>query len=293
MNSATHSPQEERAFRDLTTSPRIAIPTVLLFFVCMAGLAIVTSLSLSGVLLLWQGAILNGLVVYFLFSVVHDSSHGAISKNKFVNDIFGHIGMLFFGPLAPFNLARWIHMQHHRFTNDHVKDPDYFGHKMDIWAPLRWANFDFFYTLYFLRNGGPMRQKFALRTAIQFAVVIMAIVLAFQLGFGKETVLLWLVPTRISSFLFVAAFVYLPHAPFSVTAQEDEYKASNIRAGLEWLLTPLLTYQNYHLVHHLYPRAPFYRMIKIWNARRAYHLSRQPYYVKPLSVGQTAPVPSA
>ncbi len=286
------TPQEERAFRQLTTSPPVAVPTVLLFFACMAAIGAITTLALTGVLALWQGALLNGLAVYFLFSVVHDSSHGAISQNKVFNDAFGHIGMLFFGPLAPFNLARWIHMQHHRFTNDLVKDPDFFGHKMDLLTPLRWANFDFFYTLYFLRHGGAMRQKFALRTVLQFALVIGLTVAAFHWGYGEETVMLWLLPTRISSALFVLAFVYMPHAPFTVTAQEDEYKASNIRAGMEWLLTPLLAFQNYHLVHHLYPRAPFYRMIKIWNARRAFHLARQPYFVHPLSVGKAAPQPS-
>lgn len=287
------TPEEDREFRKLTTGPQIAVPTVLLFIACMAAIATITTFALTGSLPLWQATLLNGLAVYFLFSVVHDSAHGAISKHRAFNDAFGHIGMLFFGPLAPFNLARWIHMQHHRYTNDLVKDPDHFGHKMDLLTPLRWANFDFYYSLYFLRNGGAIRRKFALRTAVQIISVVAAVVTAFSFGYGEEVVMLWLLPTRISSALFMIAFVYLPHAPFKVTAQEDEYQASNIRAGMEWLLTPLLTFQNYHLVHHLYPRAPFYRMIKIWNARRDFHLARQPYYVRPLSVGKTAAVPGA
>jgi len=43
-------------------------------------------------------------------------------------------------------------------------------------------------------------------------------------------------------------------------------------------------YQNYHLVHHLYPNVPFYRMVKIWNARRDEHLSHDPAIVPGLGL---------
>jgi hypothetical protein len=45
------------------------------------------------------------------------------------------------------------------------------------------------------------------------------------------------------------------------------YMATTMRFGLEWLLTPLLVYQNYHLIHHLYPEIPFYRMHKAYYLR--------------------------
>jgi len=31
-----------------------------------------------------------------------------------------------------------------------------------------------------------------------------------------------------------------------------------------WLLSPLMVYQNYHLIHHFYPTVPFYRMHAMW-----------------------------
>jgi fatty acid desaturase len=53
-------------------------------------------------------------------------------------------------------------------------------------------------------------------------------------------------------------------------------QATVIRTGWEWLLTPLMMYQNYHLVHHLYPTVPFYRYKKAWLAREQFHESHQP-----------------
>ena len=32
--------------------------------------------------------------------------------------------------------------------------------------------------------------------------------------------------------------------------------------GWEWLITPLMVYQNYHLIHHLYLNVPFYNHLK-------------------------------
>lgn len=273
------SDQNPNAYQQLVRAPKISWPALALFVLCLCLLGASYGAALDGRISLWLACLLNGIVTYFIFSVVHDASHGAVSSNKRFNDAIGHIGMLFFGPLAPLNFARWIHMQHHRFTNDEARDPDAFGHKMDWLTPLRWMNFDYFYTRFFLRNAGPMRKKYLPRLLLQLLLVSAILALAITFGYGLEALLLWILPTRISSLLFVLCFVYLPHAPFLATAAEDEYQASNIRVGWGWLLTPLLACQNYHLVHHLYPTAPFYRLPALWHSREAYHQSNNPVYV--------------
>ncbi|MDO7902051.1 fatty acid desaturase [Pseudomonas sp. K1(2024)] len=278
MSTAT---QTDNPLRNLMTAPLLAWPTLLLFFAALGVLGLVDYHAVKGNMPLWVGTVINGVTIYLLFSCVHDASHGAISRIKWINELPGHIGMIFFGPIAPFNVARFIHMQHHRFTNDLSQDPDHFGHKMDWLFPLRWSNFDYFYTQYFfMRAPAAMRKKLLPRLLIHFAVIIAALVGLTVAGYGLEALMLWILPTRISSFLFVMAFVYLPHEPFQTTAKQNEYRASNIRPGAEWLLTPLLAYQNYHLMHHLYPTAPFYNMIKLWELKHAEHMANSPLVVK-------------
>tara|TARA_R110001599_G_scaffold183562_1_gene376845 strand:- start:9344 stop:9775 length:432 start_codon:yes stop_codon:yes gene_type:complete len=62
-------------------------------------------------------------------------------------------------------------------------------------------------------------------------------------------------------------FVFLPHYRCDISVQENEYQATTTRKGMEWLLTPLFVYQNYHLIHHLYPTTPFYNYMKIWHLK--------------------------
>jgi fatty acid desaturase len=98
-------------------------------------------------------------------------------------------------------------------------------------------------------------------------------------GYLTELLMFWIIPQRISFFFISFIFVYLPHVPNEISEKEDAYRATSIREGMEWLLSPLMMYQNYHLVHHLYPNVPFYRIVKLWNSRLDEHLSHDPAIV--------------
>jgi len=265
--------------------PQIAWPTVILFLACLLGLFCLSWLAMDASIPFWLASIGNGILIYFLFGVVHDAMHRSVSKISWFNDSLGHISIFFFAPLATFELGRWIHMRHHRFTNDSQHDPDHFGHKLDWLTPLRWLNIDYYYTLYFLKQEEEhIRRKYLPRLIFQTILIASLILIAAYFGYFFEVIMLFVIPTRISSFLTLGIFVYLPHVPFSHTSMEGEYQASSIRLGWEWLLTPIMAYHNYHLIHHLYPRAPFYRMLMIWHARLDEHLTNDPYFVKTFGI---------
>lgn len=251
-------------FKSYKDSPKLAVPTTVLFLVVTSALIASWYSALTGSISLWAGCIANGLLTYWMFSVVHDSSHRAISSNKWLNDGMGTVGLLFMFPYAPMPVLRWLHMQHHRFTNAN-NDPDEFTHRgARWWAPLRWSFFDAYYIYYFFRYGGEFVTKFAKTFALYLGIVIPAAAAAIYFGYGLELLVLWFIPTRIALFLIDIVFVVLPHHPAMVTQEENPYMATTMRMGWEWLLTPLMVYQNYHLIHHLYPTIPFYKMHKAW-----------------------------
>jgi fatty acid desaturase len=141
------------------------------------------------------------------FTVSHDASHHSISSIEGVNLWIGRVATLLFAPHAGFRTWRFIHMQHHRFTNhDDGSEPDHFTNRGPRWQrPLGWLTVDLYYMVF-----------------------------------------------------------YVP-----------KLRARN-RVGLERLVSPLLLYQNYHLVHHLHPIVPFHRYITVWRRREEDYLAAEP-----------------
>ena len=258
---------EKQHFRKLKQTPAISWPALGLFLLGLTSISIASGMAIRGAIPLWAGMLANGFGLYLLFSIMHEALHRNVSTNRRLNEIFGRISLFLLVPAAPIEIARWAHFQHHRFTSND-QDPDNFIHHAKWWQiPLRWANFDLYYLVAFLRNGGEERQRRApvlIFSALVFATVVTALIL---LGYGMEVLFLWLLASRFALFLVALVFVYLPHYPAKVTAQENEYQATTIRQGWEFLLTPMFVYQNYHLIHHLYPTAPFYNYIKIWRLK--------------------------
>ncbi|MBJ7348346.1 MAG: fatty acid desaturase, partial [Thermoleophilaceae bacterium] len=107
--------------------PALALPTAALFFGSLVAWGVSSFLALSG---LWPwpiSTVINGLAAFVLFTVAHEASHNTCSRLGWVNLWMGRIAIPFFGPGAGFQAFRFIHMQHHRFTNhEDGSDPDHY-----------------------------------------------------------------------------------------------------------------------------------------------------------------------
>ena len=265
--SAFSLPSKETYFRELKQTPAMSWPALGTFLLGLAMIGGASGMALSGAIPLWVAMLVNGVGLYLLFSMMHESLHRNVSSNNRLNEIFGRISLMLLIPAAPLEIARWAHFQHHRFTSSD-QDPDNFIHHATLWEiPLRWPNFDLYYLYSFLRYGGDKRKQHA-RALISSAGVFIAVVATLTyLGYGMEVLFLWILASRIGLALVALVFVFLPHYPGDISFEENEYQATTIRQGWEWLLTPLFVYQNYHLIHHLYPTAPFYNYPKIWHLK--------------------------
>lgn len=272
----------EELFKQLRKKPDPAIPTIILMVVCHCLIAYSWISYLSGNLSLLTGCLINSIAMYFLFSPLHDAMHNAVFTKKRDNVLF--LAATVF-PILPFSsglFLRMMHMQHHRFTNEEL-DPDHYLSKNYKTQMKRWPFWGIRYICTY-KKYKEHYPKFPRYHILYDYLAPLAVIIPLLIVKPMATIFLWLIPVLVMKYLICAVFMFLPHIPHLVTHKEDPYQATLIRKGYEWFLTPVLAYQNYHLVHHLYPTVPFYRYIKIWRAKEKYHMSFNPAMVPAFSL---------
>lgn len=275
----------EALFKELKKKPDVAWPTVTLMLVCHAVIITSWYLCLTDQMALGWGMIINGIAMYYLFSPIHDSMHQAVFKKNKYNDIFLFVAVFPIIPLATGQFLRMMHMQHHRFTNDE-HDPDH-QHGRD-WKQMltTWFTWELVYMRKYKEKKGTIYPELDAGLMRYETYIVWAAVIPLFFFIPVEMIFLWLIPSRIMTWLVCAVFMYLPHIPHNIKQKDDPFKATLIRSGMEWLITPLMACQNYHLVHHLYPTVPFYRYKKVWESKFNYHNAQNPgivdtFHLKP------------
>jgi ring-1,2-phenylacetyl-CoA epoxidase subunit PaaE len=255
--------------------PPLAWPTVALYVVTLALFGAEVGAYLAGVSA-WVTVPMGAAVTFLMFSVLHESTHHAVSTHTGLNDLFGRISVPFVAPYSAFSMIKFIHIEHHRNTNEAKDtDPDAWTSEGPWWQlPFRWATIDAWYVVFYLRRirRRPRREQVAaVLTVAAFAGVVTAVSLT---GTFAAFAVLVLVPQRIGLMILAWWFDYLPHHGLTITQREDKYRATRVRVGGEKILTPLFVYQNYHLVHHLHPSIPFYRYVRAWRRNESAYLDR-------------------
>lgn len=248
-----------------------AWPTILLMGGVVVGEALVWTAAFRGLLPTEWSVVFATLLAYAAFTVMHEASHGNISGGHKclarVEEGLGWLSALLL--FAPYPVFRMLHLRHHSHTNDPDEDPDYWvasnsftGVLARCWTilPKQYGAF-LFGALGRTTAGRKVRRTSLLGMAV-IALLAVALVLA---GFGREVLWLWFVPAWIASGFLAFAFDWLPHQPHVVRA-----RFKNTRVLLFPGATVSLLWQNYHLIHHLYPRVPFYRYNKVFEEIRPF-----------------------
>lgn len=259
--------------------PTIALPVLGLFLGGWALWLGSTAAVIGDVLPWWIGMLLNAVAGFLLFTVAHDTAHNSVSTSETATTWLGRLSTPMFAPQASYRVWRFIHMQHHRFTNDDTgKDPDAYTHSGPAWQlPLRFMTIDLHYVRFYLRHL-PSRPKAEKReTAVQWVVLLALLGAAVATGHAFEALVLYLIPARLAVTFLAWAFDWLPHHGLEDhTSQSNKFKATRNRIGMERLLSPILLNQNYHLVHHLHPRIPFHRYVAVWRKGEDHYLANDP-----------------
>ncbi len=287
-NAISDQTDDPILFKSLTQKPTIAWPTILLLVAAFTLFGLSTFAYLTDTLSLFGAIALNSIAAYLSFTPLHDASHNSVSTHRQLNEWVGRISSILLSATPFFRTFRYMHMQHHRFTNDETKDPDIYAGTGPVWLlPFKWATLEVsYFTLYlkpkvFVKRPKSEREELYLGVLFGVAVITVAILA----GWLEYYLLLFFIPSRIANFFIAFTFDFLPHYPHHAHATDEPFRCTSNRVGLEWLLTPVLLSQNYHLVHHLYPTAPFYRYLKIWNAKKNYHLAQNPAITDTFALG--------
>ena len=247
---------------------RIAYPTILL-----AILAIITYVSASiaaieGYLGAGWAIAVNSVMTYLLFTPMHEAGHMNIAENKtssgWVNEVIGWLSS--FTLFAPFYIFKVIHFRHHAYTNDPKKDPDHWLASKN-WLSLLFHSTTIFpvyivKAFYLLFFEDKIAKKIKKELKIGFIALFVQLVLLILISklIGWSLILsIWVVPALIAQVFLAIIFDWLPHHP-----HEEKSRYLNARVfdipGLSFLFLG----QNYHLIHHLHPRIPFYDYKKVF-----------------------------
>ncbi|RYJ06450.1 MAG: hypothetical protein EON52_06305, partial [Actinomycetales bacterium] len=256
--------------------PGVAWPTVALYL----GTLGLFGLEMAGLLAWdwsrWVTVPMGAAVTFLMFSVLHESIHHAASSRSWLNAVLGHASMPFVVAWATYPLVKFIHIEHHRNTNEpKAIDPDGWTHEGPAWQfPFRWATLDLWYVWFYATHLTSRPRRELMLTATVATAVLSSFGALVATGHGMTLVWAYLVPQRLGVVILAWWFDYLPHHGLTTTQREDKYRATRIRVGGEGLLTPLFVYQNYHLVHHLHPSVPFYSYVRAWRRNEEAYLDR-------------------
>lgn len=255
----------------LLRAPRLALPTLALAGLTTTAWLLTAAGALQGALPLGLAAPLCALLAYVSFTPLHDATHQAVARARWLNGLVGRLAAL--PLLAPYPAFRVMHLAHHRHTNEPERDPDHWSGRGPGWAlPLRWLSQDLHYYVRLIREPSLLRPLELLEVVLAVGAQLAALALALRAGIGLEFALVVLLPTRLATAALAFGFDYLPHRPHDTPARVDRFRASHVLRE-PWLTLPLCA-QNFHLVHHLYPAVPFYRYGAVWRDQREALLAR-------------------
>jgi fatty acid desaturase len=208
--------------------------------------------------------------IHLLGWLAHDGIHLSIVKNKTANVLLGSFaGSVLFFPAVGLGIEHW---PHHRFTNE-GKDPDTFlqAESQTFWRRLLLARLKA--NRHYMKNAiavlfkKPMhdtyRMPFSDSELSRFSAIgfgFMALWLTFYIAVGIQNPA-YLLYAFVLPFLLLVPItglrIYIEHA--GTTAEEFK----DARSYISPFYTVLLFGNNYHLEHHLYPKAPSYKLPKI------------------------------
>lgn len=241
------------------------------------GALLFTSVWISAALPLWQFMLLlHGVLLVFLFTLEHETTHQTPFKTRWLNEAVGHsIGAVL---LLPFTWFRYFHLAHHRYTNDPERDPELLGGgKPQTWGAYLIYTFGWTYwtgMLWVILKSAFGRSDFSYVPKRALARVrrearVLCGIYAFallSLTYSDALLWLWLIPMLLGQ-PFLRLFLLAEHAHCANVA---DMLANTRTTFTNRLVRRLAWNMPYHTEHHAMPGVPFHQLPRL-------HLEMAPY----------------
>ena len=251
-----------------------AWPTVALAAALAAATVAIGAAGAARIVPLWLAGAALVPIAYLWFTPLHEAVHGnigGIKRRAWVDGLVGWTAALAF--VAPYPAFKAVHLRHHGTVNRTGVDPDLWVRgATPIAVALRCLTIvpHYYAKLFEMSHESAALRTALLQSAATVVVFVGAAAALVATGHAAELFALWLVPGWLASGLLAFAFDWLPHHPHDGTGRFDN--ARILEGGP--LLTALLVAQDAHLVHHLWPRVPFYRYHRVLAATRSALVAR-------------------
>ena len=253
----------------------VAWPTVLLFTGNIAVWAASGYAAITHAWPLWLCFLLSTVAIYVNYTPLHEAVHGNIAGNdkrfRWLNDAIGTIARIIF--FHGFALHRITHLAHHANTNDAARDPDHWAHGPAslnlLWRCLTilvpherfgWR----------LATQAANGRSTIVRALAERTVSYGGMLLLILTGHTDAALAAFAAPAIVGSGFLAFLFDWAVHHPHDKPVS-DRYRATSVflfPAPVHGPLTALYLWQNYHLIHHLFPRVPFYEYGRLFASIR-------------------------
>lgn len=264
---------------------KLAWPTVILGLVMGASYLALVAMVITNFLSLWVAVPLVAAVTYLSYTVLHESVHGSIAGNneslRWLNKALGYLAAWI--TMIPLTAHRHEHIAHHRHANDEVHDPDFHIGRMgdSLLAPVHAGLKAWVRQLdYYARNRwsrAPVNERVQLGLEVAAALAPRLAVVAA--GYWVEGIALFCVAWLIGAIVLLYLFAYIVHRPHEEVGRYLDTSTVLLPPSLNALLSWLWMYQNYHSIHHLFPRVPFYKYAELYrDIEEVMEAKRAPVY---------------
>ena len=216
----------------------------------------------------WQAVmVIQGILIIFLFTALHEATHRTAFKTRWINDwVARFCGFVI---LLPSHGFRFFHFDHHRFTQDPERDPELGEPKPTSLAAYIWTITGVpvwrYHLSMILRYAMgrcdevfiPQSERSAVqREAVWMVVGYVALVIASVMTQSTALIWVWVFPAILGQ-PFLRLYLMAEHGrcPFVKNMFE------NTRTTFTNFLVRFVAWNMpYHAEHHAHPGVPFHKL---------------------------------